>query len=167
MHSTVVLPTVFAIRDASGAYLLLNMRIRLTNAIAATAICTLVLTACAAGAEPVIGEPWTFGGSVPEEISVPIPPDGTVVNSLVTAKRTTVMVSYPGTRLLDLVAFYDGELAEALTTRSEHTTTVEDSGTAWTVRWSAETTEVRVGQCIDPVARTLTLVCVVIDQRSA
>lgn len=167
MQPTVGLPTVPAVPAGSEAYLHLNMRIILTNVIASTAICMLVLTSCAAGADPVIGEPWTFGGSVPERISIPIPPGGTVVNSLDTAERTTVMVSYPETQLLELVAFYDGELLGSAAVRSEHTINLEEFGTAWMVRWAAASTEIRVGQCIHPFARTLTLVCVVIDQLSA
>lgn len=126
----------------------------------------LVLASCADGAadRPSTGEPWNFGGSVPERISIPVPPDGTVVNSLDTAERVTVMLSYPEARLLELVAFYDGELDETQNTRSEDTITVEESGTVWMVRWSAASSEARVGQCIDPFARTFTLVCVVIDQ---
>ncbi|MEX2424624.1 MAG: hypothetical protein WD990_11665 [Acidimicrobiia bacterium] len=142
------------------------MQITLTKATVLAATCVLVLASCADGAaEPSsVSEPWKFGGSVPEDIGLPIPSAGEVVNSLDTADRVTVMLAYPETRLLELVAFYDLELQGTPTSRSEHTIDLEEWGTAWMVRWSADRSEVRVGQCIDPFARTLTLVCVVIDQ---
>jgi hypothetical protein len=123
----------------------------------------LVLSACtpAAGDTEDLREPWEFGGLVPESITMALPSDGTVVNSLMMTDRTVVMVTYPGDRLSELVAFYDERLAGA--NRSEHTIIAETEA-VWMVRWQLSGVEVRVVECIDLFTRQFSQVCVAIDQ---
>lgn len=110
-----------------------------------------------------MGEPWQFGGGVPEGITVPMPIDGEVVSSLTMPERTVVMAAYPGARLAELVAFYDAQLDGPDTVRSEHTI-ISETEAVWMVRWRLTDLEVRVSECIDLFTREFSQVCVAIDQ---
>lgn len=125
----------------------------------------LLLASCGSAEEArtTFGEPWQFAGRIPPAITVPVPADGEVVSSLATADRTVVMVAYPGTRLAEVVAFYDDELGTAGTIRSEHTVIAETEA-VWMVRWRLAALEVRVVECLDTFTREFSLVCVAIDQ---
>ena len=125
---------------------------------------SFVVASCGIGADPAaVGEPWEFGGVIPEAITVPLPSDGEVISSLTTAERMVVMVAYPGARLAELVAFYDDRLAGVDTIRSEHTIIAETEA-VWMVRWRLTDLEVRVGECIDAFTREFSRVCVAVDQ---
>lgn len=128
----------------------------------------LLLASCGSGAEDEprpIGEPWQFGGEVPEGITVPLPTDGEVISSLSMAERTVVMVAFDGFRLAELVAFYDAELSGPDTARSEHTIVAEEQA-VWMVRWRLTGLEVRVVECIDLFTREFSQVCVAIDEHT-
>lgn len=126
----------------------------------------VVVASCGSGAADkprIVGEPWQFGGEVPEAITVPMPIDGEVISSLSLPDRTVVMAAYPGSRLAEVVAFYDVELEGPETVRSEHTIIAETEA-VWMVRWRLTDFEVRVVECIDVLTRDFTQVCVAIDQ---
>jgi hypothetical protein len=130
-------------------------------------VMALGLTACGgeggANETGALGEPWQFGGNVPDSVTVPIPDGGEVVSRLEMSGRVVVMLAYPGNRLTELVAFYDLELNGPAITRSEHSIIAETEA-VWMVRWRHPDLEVRVVECMDRFTRSFSQACVAVEQ---
>lgn len=113
------------------------------------------------------GEVMTIGGGeVPDDLTVPYPDGGSVMNSFSSQSDVSVTLQYPNNDFDSLVSFYDGELDAGSDDidRNESSFTSED-GTFRNVFWSSSSGDwtVNVSDCYGLVG-DLDSACVTIFQ---